>query len=148
MQLTIFQAEEWTVQNYLYLCPLLRGGGGGGGGNILFLVRTPLASVLASHFLVCTISCKPVVGFLPNLHGYIIETKQRTKIRFWWPWTNFQGHCSRKTEKSMTVSCLHNILNQWLESYQILRKVYRWDTTKELVRLWWPWPNFQGCLSA
>ena len=25
-------------------------------------------------FLVCTISCEPVVGFLPNFHGYIIGT--------------------------------------------------------------------------
>ena len=47
-----------------------------GEGNILFLVWIPLASVsasvlglaLASHFLVCSISCEPVVGFLPNLH--------------------------------------------------------------------------------
>ena len=41
-------------------------------GNILILVWIPLA--LARHFLVCTISCEPVVGFLPNLHGYIIRT--------------------------------------------------------------------------
>ena len=28
----------------------------------------------AWHFLVCTISCEPVVGFLPNFYGYIIGT--------------------------------------------------------------------------
>ena len=47
-----------------------------GEGDILFLVRIPLmlASKLASasHFLLCTISSEPEVGFLPNVHGYII----------------------------------------------------------------------------
>ena len=33
-----------------------------------------LASLLARYFLVYTISCESVVGFLPNLHGYIIGT--------------------------------------------------------------------------
>ena len=32
----------------------------------------PLASV--SHFLICTISCEPVAGVLPNFHEYIIGT--------------------------------------------------------------------------
>ena len=27
-----------------------------------------------SHFLVCTISCEPVFGFLPNFQGYINRT--------------------------------------------------------------------------
>ena len=43
----------------------------GGGGVILILVWIPLvlalASALASHFIVCTIYCEPVVGFLPNM---------------------------------------------------------------------------------
>ena len=51
-------------------------------GDILFLVQMLLglasalasALVLASHFLVCTISCEPVVGFIPNLHGCMIDT--------------------------------------------------------------------------
>ena len=34
-----------------------------------------LALASTSHFLVSTISCEPVVGFLPSLHGYKIETK-------------------------------------------------------------------------
>ena len=45
-------------------------------GDILILVQIPLA--LASHGLVCTISCETVVGFLTNFHGYIIGTEQRT----------------------------------------------------------------------
>ena len=49
-----------------------------GEGYILFLMWSLLALVsalaLAFYFLVCTISCEPVVGFLPNLHGYIIGT--------------------------------------------------------------------------
>ena len=33
-----------------------------------FLVQIPLSSVVAStsHFLICTLSCEPVVGFFPN----------------------------------------------------------------------------------
>ena len=46
-----------------------------GMGSILVLMLIPLlsASALASesHFPVCMISFDPVVGFLPNLHGYI-----------------------------------------------------------------------------
>ena len=42
-----------------------------GGGHIDFGVD-PVG--LVSRLLVCTISCEPVVGFLPNLHGYIIVT--------------------------------------------------------------------------
>ena len=49
-----------------YVLPNVRG--------TLILVRIPLASASASHFLVCTRSYELVVGFLPNLHGYIIET--------------------------------------------------------------------------
>ena len=36
-----------------------------GEGDILILLRIP-ASALARQFLVCTISCELVVGFLPN----------------------------------------------------------------------------------
>ena len=43
-------------------------------GDILFLVWIPLALAFAWHFLVCTISCEPVIGFLINFHGYIIGT--------------------------------------------------------------------------
>ena len=50
-----------------------------GGGPIVFganlLVLTlALALELESQFFVCTIACEPVVGFLPNFHGYIIGT--------------------------------------------------------------------------
>ena len=44
----------------------------GGWECILFFMRILLAS--ASHFLVCKIPCELVVGFFPNLHGYIIGT--------------------------------------------------------------------------
>ena len=42
------------------------------GGDILILVQILLVLALAleSHFLVCTMSCEPVVGFLPNSCGY------------------------------------------------------------------------------
>ena len=56
-----------------FLCPLSYGEG-----DIMFLVWIQLAfmlaSLLARYFLVYTISCESVVGFLPNLHGYIIGT--------------------------------------------------------------------------
>ena len=42
------------------------------GGDILFLALIPLAS--ASHFLVRTMSCEPVVRFSPNFHEYIVGT--------------------------------------------------------------------------
>ena len=41
-------------------------------------VGVEVGVTLARHFLVCTISFEPVVGFLPNLHGYIIGTYERT----------------------------------------------------------------------
>ena len=47
------------------------------GGDILILMQIPLALASALHFLVCTISYEPVVGFLPNPHGYIIGTQQK-----------------------------------------------------------------------
>ena len=40
----------------------------------MFLVQIPLVYASAGHFLVCTISCEPVVRFLPNFCGYIIVT--------------------------------------------------------------------------
>ena len=57
-------------------------------GDLLVLMRIPLASAsalasaLASHFFVCRKSYEPVVGFLPNLHGYIIGTLQRNWLDF------------------------------------------------------------------
>ena len=45
-----------------------------GKGTYCFLAQIPSALELASHFLVCSISCEPVVGFLPNFHGYINRT--------------------------------------------------------------------------
>ena len=50
------------------VCVCVWGGGGGGG-----LMRIALASASESHFFVCTISCEPVVAFLPSFHTNIIE---------------------------------------------------------------------------
>ena len=44
-----------------------------GGGHINFGVD-PVGIGIKGHFFVCTISCEPGVGFLPNFHGYIIGT--------------------------------------------------------------------------
>ena len=40
--------------------------------HILIMVQIWLVS--AWHFLVCTISCEPMIGFFTNFHGYIIGT--------------------------------------------------------------------------
>ena len=45
-----------------------------GEGDMLILVRILLELASMSRFLVCTISCEPVVGFLWNFHWYIIGT--------------------------------------------------------------------------
>ena len=49
----------------------------GGRGTFVFGV-VPVGVGLVWHFLVCRVSCEPVVGFLTNFHGYIIGTKQGT----------------------------------------------------------------------
>ena len=36
-----------------------------------------LTANFKQHFLLCAISCEPVVGFLPHLHEYIVGTLQR-----------------------------------------------------------------------
>ena len=56
----------FVMDNKGFFCPPTMGEG-----NVLFLVQIQLASTLAlaSHFLVCTISCETVVEFLPNFHG-------------------------------------------------------------------------------
>ena len=41
---------------------------------ILLVLALALASVSAWHFLVCLISCEPVIRFLPNFHGYMTGT--------------------------------------------------------------------------
>ena len=71
MHVSVYGIDEENIkQNYLLeLCHPTYSEG-----DILFLVWILLALALVSesHFLVCTITCEPVVGFLPNLHGYII----------------------------------------------------------------------------
>ena len=63
-----------TPVSYTYVCPSTYGEG-----DILLLVQIPLASAsglaLASHFLVCTISCEPVVGLTKFswLHNWDIK---------------------------------------------------------------------------
>ena len=47
------------------------------GGRHIDFGTDPLASALATHILVCTISSEPVAGFLANFHD-IIGTLERT----------------------------------------------------------------------
>ena len=40
-------------------------------------------------------------------------------------------------------ACLHSLLNQWMDSGQI-SYIGTLGWSKNLIRFWWPWPNFQG----
>ena len=97
-----------NVLFYFYV-PHLRGVGGwvGGEGDTLFLVWIPLslalvsglAFALASQFLVCTLSCEPMVGFLPNFHGYYWDIAKN--IRPWGgDWVRQRCHVSYVTGAS------------------------------------------------
>ena len=99
--------------------------------------------------LVCTPSPEPNGGFdqtcteIPLGHG-------KEMIRFWWPWLHFQSHTStlnvnfwqkkKKKKKKKSLSAPY-LLNQMMDSGQIYVSL---GYLKELIRFWWPWPNFQG----
>ena len=65
-------------------------------------------------------------------------------IRFCWPWPHFQSHTStlnvKFDQKSLSASYL---LNQMVDFGQILC-IVSLGYLKDLIRFWWPWPNFQG----
>ena len=46
-----------------------------------------------------------------------------TKIRFWWPSPNFQGHSSKNWKFCDTFLSAQYLLYQWLDSYQILMNI-------------------------
>ena len=54
----------------------------------------------------------------------------KNMFRLWWPWLKFQGHSSRKTENSATLSCLYNMfwINCW--NLNIFSWIHNWDITK------------------
>ena len=66
-------------------------------------------------------------------------------IRFWWSWPHFQGNTSilkfsNFDKKSLSASLF---LNQMTDSDQTSYIVtLRWF--KDLIKFWWPCPNFQG----
>ena len=74
------------------------------------------------YFLVCTISCESVLGFLPNFHGYMGHSKELR--RFWWLWSNFQGHSSINMENSVGghLFYLKTLLLVFSEKYQKKKK--------------------------
>ena len=93
--------------------------------------------------LVCTLSLNQLVDFdqtyteTPMGHG-------KEGIRFWRPWPHFQGHTSTLSyfDPQKSLSAPH-LLNQMMDSGQTLC-IVSLGYLKELVRFWWPWPNFQG----
>ena len=68
--------------------------------DLIFKVTAVEKLKILWHFLVCTISSEPVVGFLPDFHDYIIGTYKGIDYILV-PWPNFQRHGSRKNWKIM-----------------------------------------------
>ena len=66
-------------------------------------------------------------------------------IRFWWPWSSFQGHHTIKTVKMRLVCTL--FFKQWVDFEQTCTETAL-GQGKEAIRLWWPWPHFQGHIST
>ena len=56
--------------------------------------------------LFCTLSLEPNYGCWPNFMYCIIGVIEKKMIRFWWPWSNFQGHHIIKTVKMSLVCSL------------------------------------------
>ena len=71
--------------------------------------------------------------------------QEKEVIRFWWPWSNFQGHIGTLNlkfwlHKSLSVSYL---LNQMMDSDQASCIVSLVEINN-LIGIWWHWHNFQG----
>ena len=74
---------NWDTMNWLHFVDL----------DPFFKVNAVEKLKILWHFLVCAVSCEPVVEFLLNFHGYILGHNKEL-IRFCWPWPNFQAHGS------------------------------------------------------
>ena len=65
-------------------------------------------------------------------------------VRFWWPWTHFQGHTSILNvifwpKNLVCILSLEPNDGFWPNFiYCIIGMI------KELIKFWWLWPNFQG----
>ena len=63
-------------------------------------------------------------------------------LRFWWPWPHFQSHTSTLNVKFWPKNLSAPYLfNQMIDYGQTLSIV---SLGLEVIRFWWPWPNFQG----
>ena len=54
--------------------------------------------------------------------------------RFWWPWSNFQGHCQTKSTKFNPKNvCLHVI--SWTIGWNVTKfaSLYKWDRINSLL---------------
>ena len=131
--MTLDQGQEWpwplvhVYLNVLIMSPTK------GEGDILFLVRIPLvsASVLTWHFLVCTIShyweggkkwldfgdLDLIFKVTPGLRNSQILTKKAFSAPY----------------------LLHQMTDSGQTSYIVMLGWF-----KDLIRFWWPWPNFQN----
>ena len=110
-----------------------------GMGDILFLVWIPLALASASHFLVWTISFEPVVGFIPNFHGYNWNiTKNWLDLDLVFKITAVEKLKIQRASAlvligvGVALSCLHNIL--WTSSW-ILTKC-SWIYNRGITKNW------------
>ena len=66
-------------------------------------------------------------------------------IRFWWPWSNFQGHHTTKPV-NMSLSALY-LLNQ-LVDFDLTCIATPLGHVEEIIRFRWPWPHFKGHAST
>ena len=111
-----------------------------GEGRNIVLVRIPSASWL---FIVCTLFPGPISGVRPNLHIHIIGREERsdyilvTLTSFPRSYQHFEFF--KFDQKSLSAPCL---LKQMTDSDQNSYLTLVW--INDLIRFWWPWPNFQG----
>ena len=113
--------------------------GGGGGGTYCFWCGSCQHSFLYALYLL-----NQWVDFDQTCTDTLVEWRKEV-IRFWWLWPRFQGHTStlRNFQILTKKACLHSLLNQMTDSGQT-SYIVTLGWFKDLVRFWWPWPNFQG----
>ena len=110
-------------------------------GGIYCFDRIPSALALASAF----ISVHYLLNQLMDFDQTCIDTlfgNGKEMIRFWWPRLCFQGHrgtlkCQKYGFRALSSELVDGL---WPNLHYI-------DTLfggrEELIRFWWPWPNFQ-----
>ena len=94
--------------------------------------------------LVCTLSPEPIDGFCPNLHRNTIGKLERSD-QILVTLTSFSRSHQHLEWQILTKNSLSApyLLNQMMNSGWTLC-IVSLGLLNDLVRFWWPWPNFQG----